>query len=121
MKSNLSTIKSKDKKILTSVKTLIKLIDDKVEKNVLVLSAAIFNPYLKKGILEKHGNLVETHIIGQLNDKKMVTYYEEYQRNTLVDNLIADQEKEEEESHVFLRRKTSRISNKKVVWNKSRI
>lgn len=95
MKTNLPTIKSKDKKILTAVKILLNLIDDKFTENVMVLSAAIFNPYLKKSILEKHGNLVENHIIGQLNDKKLDTYYEDYQRITRVDSLIVEDEEDE--------------------------
>jgi hypothetical protein len=50
-------MKSKDSKIQISLKILVKIIEDKIQaKNVTVLSAGIFNPYLKKGYFKSTAN-----------------------------------------------------------------
>jgi hypothetical protein len=91
-------MKSKDSKIQISLKILVKIIEDKIQaKNVTVLSAGIFNPYLKKGILQKHGEFVENHILAQLRSASMTEFHDEFSSNAFVDNLIQNENLVEEE------------------------
>jgi hypothetical protein len=85
LRSTSLEMKSEDIKI--SNKLLVQILDDKTirnRKNIKLLAAGFFHPYLKKSVTQSiQASLIEVHILDLLNDQRMTEFYDDYDKKLL--------------------------------------